>query len=269
MTNENLHFPAGNGNSALVVQAIEGEARILDTDLAARLGFGQPRDIRKLIKRYQDELDKLGPRATVARVVNGGNAVEHFLNRKQAIFITAKSETPTATDITIEIIERFDAYERGGRPAIPDLSDPVVLTHLLMEHASKRIEAEQRAAAAERVAGAAKETVEAFDRIAGSAGSLCITDAAKALQLRPKDLFGWLRSHGWIYSRVGHAGDIAYQDKIKTGYLEHKVTTVTRNDGSDKTVERVRVTPKGLAKLAKDIPGATPPSAPSAMIAAE
>jgi hypothetical protein len=39
--------------------------------------------------------------------------MEYYLNRKQAIFITAKSDTGVATDITIEIIERFDTYERG------------------------------------------------------------------------------------------------------------------------------------------------------------
>ncbi|WP_215755103.1 Rha family transcriptional regulator [Acetobacter sp. P5B1] len=78
--------------------------------------------IRKLIKRYLPELDKLGPRSTVERVVNGGNATEYYLNRKQAIFITAKSETAEATDITIEIIERFDAYERGE--ARPEIAKP-------------------------------------------------------------------------------------------------------------------------------------------------
>lgn len=47
---------------------------------------------------------------------NGGRgrpATAYYLNRKQAIFITAKSETPEATDITIEIIHRFDEYELG------------------------------------------------------------------------------------------------------------------------------------------------------------
>ncbi len=34
-------------------------------------------------------------------------------------------------------------------------------------------------------------------------------------------------------------------------YLEHKVTTVNRSDGSEKVVEQVRVTAAGLAKLAK------------------
>lgn len=70
-------------------------------------------------------------------------------------------------------------------------------------------------------------------------------------KLKPEDLFAWLSSHQWIYRRAGGSGWIAYQDKLQTGYLEHKVTTVTRPDGSEKTVEQVLVTPKGLAKLAK------------------
>lgn len=36
-------------------------------------------------------------------------------------------------------------------------------------------------------------------------------------------------------------------------YLEHKVTTVERSDGTVKMVEQVLVTPKGLAKLAGDV----------------
>jgi hypothetical protein len=46
----------------------------------------------------------------------GRPATEYHLHRKQAIFLTAKSETTEATEITIEIIERFDAYERGVVP---------------------------------------------------------------------------------------------------------------------------------------------------------
>lgn len=101
----------------------EGELRILDTDLAKRLGFDRPRNIRNLIKRYGADLDKMGPRFTVERVINGGTATETYLNKKQAIFITAKSETAEATEITIEIIEKFDAYERGAITQQPKLSD--------------------------------------------------------------------------------------------------------------------------------------------------
>lgn len=108
---------------------------------------------------------------------------------------------------------------------------------------------EQRLALESKVAEQAPK-VAALDRIATSDGGMCITNAAKDLQMRPKDLFQWLQAHQWIFRRAGGSGWIAYQDKIKAGYLHHKVTTVERSDGTDKTVEQVLVTPKGLARLA-------------------
>jgi hypothetical protein len=36
--------------------------------------------------------------------------------------------------------------------------------------------------------------------------------------------------------------------------MEHKTTTVTRSDGSEKITKQVRLTPKGLTKLAKIVP---------------
>jgi hypothetical protein len=93
---------------------IEGEPRIRDLDLAARLGFAQERDIRKLIARHRGALCALGPIVERQEVVGKGQRVATaYLNRKQAIFMTARSDTPIATDITIEIVERFDAYEKG------------------------------------------------------------------------------------------------------------------------------------------------------------
>ena len=61
-------------------------------------------------------LAELGAIHTVCIAGQGDQAREYHLNRRQAIFITAKCGTPNATDITIEIIERFDAYERGVLP---------------------------------------------------------------------------------------------------------------------------------------------------------
>lgn len=91
----------------------------------------------------------------------------------------------------------------------------------------------------------------AIQRLADADGSMCITNAAKSLQLRPKDLFGWLSQNRWIYKRAGGASWLGYQDKIQQGMLDHKVTTVSRSDGTEKVVEQVLVTPKGLAKLAE------------------
>jgi prophage antirepressor-like protein len=92
---------------------------------------------------------------------------------------------------------------------------------------------------------------EALDRIAEADGSHCIMDAAKALQIRPKDLFAYLDQNGWTYRRPGSDHRCAYQTRIVSGDMVHKVHTVLMPDGSEKIREQVRVTPKGLTKLAK------------------
>jgi phage regulator Rha-like protein len=116
-------------------------------------------------------------------------------------------------------------------------------------------EALQLAADQAREIEGMRNDVAALGRVANADGSLCITDAAKALQMRPKDLFRFLQANGWIYQRPGTAGWLGYQSKTASALLEHKVTTVLRADGSEKVTEQVRVTPKGLTKLAKLIPG--------------
>jgi len=68
---------------------------------------------------------------------------------------------------------------------------------------------------------------------------------------RPKDLFQFLSAHGWVYSWQG-SGYIAYQSKLQSGLLEYKTTEVYRSDGSEKISTQVRVTPKGLTRLARE-----------------
>jgi len=131
--------------------------------------------------------------------------------------------------------------------AMDALEDPEMVRGLLLNYATKVIELRKQ------VAEQAPK-VEALDLIATeSTGSMCITNAAKDLQVQPKRLFGWLQEHQWIYRRAGGSGFTAYQARIQVGYLEHKVSTVERSDGSVKMVEQVLVTPKGLAKLAAEL----------------
>ncbi len=140
----------------------------------------------------------------------------------------------------IEAVNRMETALRN-RPAI-DLNNPADLRMLLANYANDKIELQAQ------VADLAPKA-QALDRIATADGSLCITDAAKALQMRPKDLFSYLQAHGWIYRRPNSSGYLGYQSKTNIGLLEHKMTTVLRADGSEKVSEQVRITPKGLTKL--------------------
>jgi hypothetical protein len=126
MTIQNMDSAQAGGN-LLCLQAIQGEPRIKDLDLAARLGFGDPHMIRRLIARHAPALAGLGVSVTMTESTGGRPGTAYYLNCKQAIFVTTKSETPNATDITIEIIERFDAYENGTLAA-PKSGDLIIST---------------------------------------------------------------------------------------------------------------------------------------------
>ena len=168
-----------------------------------------------------------------------------IINESGLYSMTLTSRKPAArrlkkwiTADVLPAIRKTGSY--GAIDPMLVLNDPKTLRQLLASY-SERVETLE--AKVEILAPKA----DGYDRIAGCDGSMSITDAAKSLQMRPKELFSWLRANGWIYERFGKAGSIAYQDKIQAGYLEHKVTTVSRSDGS----EQVRVTASGLTKLAK------------------
>lgn len=147
--------------------------------------------------------------------------------------------------VTSEVLPTLRKTGSYGQPdPMVVLSDPAALRGLLANYSEKVLTLETT------VATLAPKG-EALDRIASADGSLCITEAAKCLQMRPRDLFRWMNAHAWIYRRAGGSGWVAYQPRIQSGLLEHKVNTVERSDGTEKMTEQVRVTPKGLAKLSE------------------
>lgn len=160
-------------------------------------------------------------------------------SRKKA----AKRFKKWVTAEVLPAIRKTGGYGKSRDP-VEVLNDPEAMRGLLLSYSEKVLALEEKVKEQE-------SDVEAYERIAKSEGALCITDAAKALQMRPKDLFAYLQGHGWIYRRPGGGHYLGYQSKVATALLEHKVTTVLRADGSERVVEQVKVTPKGLAKLAK------------------
>lgn len=142
-----------------------------------------------------------------------------------------------------KVAKRWRELESGKANPMTALNDPSFLRSTLLTYTEKVIELESQV---EEM----KPDVAALTRIAKSEGSMCVTDAAKQLQVKPKSLFNIMSQCKWIYRRLGTPW-IGYQDKIQQGLIEHKVTVITKPDGEDKSIPQVRVTPKGLSTLAK------------------
>lgn len=101
-----------------LVKAGETDERLIDhREIAARLGYEDPRMFKKLVERYRDSGD-LGHihtvTVTVWREQGGGNPAEvHYLTEFQALFCIGKSETKIANDIYRQVIGVFLAVRRG------------------------------------------------------------------------------------------------------------------------------------------------------------
>lgn len=193
------------------------------------------RDIRKMLADLGDP----SPHFWGKVPSNGGRPMEvaNLPRRECLILVSGYS-----VELRAKIIDRWEELERAAQKPNLDLNNPTHLRLLLADYANDKIEMQAQIADLTPKA-------QALDRIATADGSLCVTDAAKALQMRPKDLFSYLQAHGWIYRRPNSSGYLGYQSKTNIGLLEHKMTTVLRADGSEKVSEQVRITPKGLTKL--------------------
>ena len=149
-------------------------------------------------------------------------------------------------DLQAKVFDKMTALEQkaAAAPVLPNFADPVAAARAWAD-------AVELANGATAALSLAAPKAEALDRLTLADGAMCITNAAKTLGMQPKRLFAWMQANDWIYRRPGNGSWLAYQTRLKSLLLDHKVTTVNRADGTEKITEQVLVTAKGLAKLAQ------------------
>lgn len=154
-------------------------------------------------------------------------------------------------EFTARIVDRWQELEEQVRA--PQQLTTMEILQIAMQSEQERLRLEAANHELELQVEAAKPKVEALERIAVADGSLNLTEAAKALQQQPKKFNQHLCSQRWIYKRAGGKQWLGYQDKVQQGLVEHKVTMVPLADGGERLCEQVRITPKGLTRLAQQL----------------
>ena len=147
----------------------------------------------------------------------------------------------------------FIECERRAKNPAMILEDPKAMRNLLLTYTEKVLSLQETVREKEEKIELDKPKVSGFDRIATSDGAMCITDAAKTLQVQPKMLFKWLFEKEWIYRRNGSKNWVAHQTRLRSGVMAHKTTTFQIGEGEEKTVTQALITPKGLTKLAESL----------------
>ncbi|KQQ04513.1 hypothetical protein ASF56_12250 [Methylobacterium sp. Leaf122] len=181
-----------------------------------------------------------------------GETTSHVEMTKDGFAFLVMGFTGAAAAVFKEAyIGQFNAMEaelrrRTAMDPVALLNNPAALRGLLTGYSEKVIGLEGR------IAEQAPK-VEAYARIAEADGSLCVRDAANSLQVRPVDLKRYLVANRWIYKRPGTKEWCGYSTRIITGMLTHKVATVPHDDGHDRIRTQVRITPKGLGRLAEEL----------------
>lgn len=107
------------------------EPRITDVRLAAALGYSKVQDLRQLAERHRETLERFGGISThrASKIGRGRPSQGMAFNKRQAVYLAAKSETPRAVDITIAVVEVFDRAtsaepSAGGPPFYPSCDTP-------------------------------------------------------------------------------------------------------------------------------------------------
>jgi phage antirepressor YoqD-like protein/phage regulator Rha-like protein len=250
------HFPHNNRRPGTEVSAfIGGDAPVtMSSREIAELVESRHDTVKRTVDRCVERGSFACPPTVDVQEIGGNNRAyttsAYLLDKRSSIIVVAQ----LCPEFTARLVDRWQELEAQAEknaqaPAFDPanlLENPAAMRGLLLGYTEKVIELEARV---EDMRG----DVEALDRISNADGTLTVTETAKALTMRPSDLFNWLANNGWIYKRPGAALWLGYQSKCNKGLLWHKTTTIIRPDGSEKITEQLRVTAKGLTVLARFI----------------
>ncbi|WP_375674592.1 Rha family transcriptional regulator [Bartonella sp. AP9QHHD] len=199
------------------------------------------RDIRQILTELKIELSDF---SGLYKDSTGRTLPCYNLPKRECLILVSGYSTA----LRAKIIDRWQELERQVTTPQVDYSKPEALLGVL-NHLQSQIEQKDHVIA--ELAPKAK----ALDGLKRSDGLFGLIEAAKMLEVRPKDLTDYLRKHDWVYRRAPGTPLLPYQDKIKKGFMDCPAITIQRPDGTEKVLPSTKITSRGLACLREQIFG--------------
>jgi phage antirepressor YoqD-like protein len=236
--------------AGLSLTVLNGEPRVRDVDVGVALGFTRPTKVRELVARYEEKLKEFGVLPTIRKTLPGGGrpADEYFLNRPQALFLCAKSETTLAFEVTAQMVRLFDEALDGPKSGIvrapQDLEEALVLA--LAQQRELKAKSAQLAAAEAKIEVLTPAAAVA-EAIANADGLHTLSEAGKMLDFGLVTFCARLRKE-----RILMEDNQPYETHRQAGRFEVKERTYWNAKHKENRLSATTyVTGKGLVWLAQ------------------
>ncbi|WP_375672226.1 MULTISPECIES: antA/AntB antirepressor family protein [unclassified Bartonella] len=184
---------------------------------------------------------------TAVNFYRGGKIKEYHITLDMAKHLSMIERNDKGHEARQYFIKCERLLKQVATPQV-DYSKPEALLGVL-NHLQNQIEQK------DHVIAELAPKAEALDGLKRSDGLFGLIEAAKMLEVRPKDLTDYLRKHDWVYRRAPRAPLLPYQDKIKKGFMDCPAITIQRPDGTEKVLPSTKITSRGLACLREQIFG--------------
>ncbi|WP_375637147.1 antA/AntB antirepressor family protein [Bartonella sp. AP152HLJHH] len=233
-------------------QVIDGDtvqtvnARNLHAFLEAKRDFSNWIKDRIIKYNLEEGIDYI---LTLAKTGERQNVVlkEYYLTLNVAKELSMLENNKKGREARLYFIKCERLLKQVVTPQV-DYSKPEALLGVL-NHLQNQIEQK------DHVIAELTPKAKALEGLKRSDGLFGLIEAAKMLEVRPKDLTDYLRKHDWVYRRAPGAPLLPYQDKIKKGFMDCPAITIQRPDGTEKVLPSTKITSRGLACLREQIFG--------------
>ncbi|WP_375627873.1 MULTISPECIES: Rha family transcriptional regulator [unclassified Bartonella] len=144
------------------------------------------------------------------------------------------------------IIDRWQELEKQAVIPQIDYSSPQVmlgvLTYLKNENEQK-----------DNIIANLKPKAMALESLQRHNGLFGLTEAAKILEMQPKQFIQFLQEKGWVYRRAAGGNLLPYQDKIQKKLMDCPTITLQTANGIEKVIPCAKITAKGIGVLSQEL----------------